>query len=453
MKSTFSLILLLPGLVLLLAGASCGKSTTHGSEKAELAQPAEGEAHQDHPSHAAGNGLEAEQSPDTSDLDRPVEELFTLTCEHEKKTFECDECRYEVGVARAPASLFAGGLLKTEKAGRRRVEFPLRLTGEVQFDERRVAHLSTPADGVVRQTHVALGERVKRGQVLIEIESVAVGEAEGAYLEAQAIIRLARRNHQRVVELRAEGIAAERELLQAQQEFEAAEIRVAATQGVLTRLGMSADDLKTLSHASTRGRLALHAPADGVVLFLHSVPGEMAKTGDALATIGETSMLWVWCDLYERDLSRLSRTQLARNLRAAVSVKAYPGEEFTGTVDLVSPAMEEESRTVRLRVRVSNPGGRLLAGMFADVKVFLPGDEKALALPKSAVLEDEGRSFVFVHHHDDYYVRRPVTAGRAWGDRVEVVRGLRGGEIVVADGAFLLKSDVLRSKMGAGCAD
>jgi cobalt-zinc-cadmium efflux system membrane fusion protein len=428
------MVLLLAGLALIPAAASCGRSSAEA------------------PANAAP-ALQAEVSPDTSDLDRPVEELFTVTCEHEMKMFECEECRYEVGVTRAPAALFAGGLLKAEKAQRHRVEFPLRLTGEVQFDQRRVAQLSTPADGVVLEVHAALGERVKRGKVLIEMESAAVGEAESAYLEAQAVQRLARRNHQRVAELRAEGIAAEKELLQAQQELEAAEIRAAASQGVLKRFGMAAADVMALSHSSTRGRLVLRAPADGVVLSLHAVPGERADTGEALATIGDTSTLWVWCDVYERDLARIGRTQLARTLSATVAVKAYPGEEFPGTVDLISPAMEEASRTVRLRVRVGNPRGRLLAGMFADVSVFLPGEEQALALPRSAVLDDEGRSFVFVHHHGDYYVRRPVSAGRAWGDRVEIVRGLRGGERVVADGSFLMKSDVLRSKMGAGCAD
>ena len=78
----------------------------------------------------------------------------------------------------------------------------------------------------------------------------------------------------------------------------------------------------------------------------------------------------------------------------------------------------------------------------------------ALAVPRAALLEDEGRSFVFVHHHGDYYVRRPVDdRARAWGGWVEIKKGLAGGETVVAEGAFLLKSDVLRSKMGAGCAD
>jgi cobalt-zinc-cadmium efflux system membrane fusion protein len=91
--------------------------------------------------------------------------------------------------------------------------------------------------------------------------------------------------------------------------------------------------------------------------------------------------------------------------------------------------------------------------MFASVALFLPGSDEVRAVPAAALLEDEGRSFVFVHHQGDYFVRRPVTAGRSWDGWVEIVAGLEASQTVVAEGAFLLKSDVLRSKMGAGCAD
>jgi cobalt-zinc-cadmium efflux system membrane fusion protein len=74
-------------------------------------------------------------------------------------------------------------------------------------------------------------------------------------------------------------------------------------------------------------------------------------------------------------------------------------------------------------------------------------------VPRAAVLTDEGRSFVFVHHHGEFFVRRPVETGRSSVDWVEVKQGLAGGEVLASAGAFLLKSDVLRSKMGAGCAD
>jgi cobalt-zinc-cadmium efflux system membrane fusion protein len=192
---------------------------------------------------------------------------------------------------------------------------------------------------------------------------------------------------------------------------------------------------------------------DGLVLTLHAVPGETAKTDQSLVTVGDNSTVWVWADLYDRDLPSVARGQAARRLEASVSVKAYPDEEFAGTVDLVTQAMEESSRTVKVRIEVNNKDGRLLSGMFANVKLFLPGTDEALTVPRNSVLEDEGRSFVFVRHLGDYYVRRPVTLGRTWGGWVEVTKGLQQGQDAVAEGAFLMKSDVLRSKMGAGCAD
>jgi len=106
------------------------------------------------------------------------------------------------------------------------------------------------------------------------------------------------------------------------------------------------------------------------------------------------------------------------------------------------------------RVVVPNPEGLLRPGMFARVDLLLPdGAGEAVALPEEAVLEDEGRTFVFVRATPELFARRPVVPGRAAGGWLEIAGGLRGGETVVARGAFLLKSDVLRAKMGAGCAD
>jgi len=90
--------------------------------------------------------------------------------------------------------------------------------------------------------------------------------------------------------------------------------------------------------------------------------------------------------------------------------------------------------------------------MFAEVRLAIAMGRAFPAVPASAVLADEGRDFVFVRHTDDYFVRRPLTKGRAAGGYVEVLEGLQTGQIVAISGAFLLKSDVLRSKMGAGCA-
>ncbi|MBK9090699.1 MAG: efflux RND transporter periplasmic adaptor subunit [Holophagales bacterium] len=425
-----------------IAGPSCGKASP-----APATAVVEDEGGVD-----VGHAARAEPT-ELSDLDRPVEELVTLTCEHEKKTFECDECRYETGFVRAPASLVEGGLVTTVKAERRTVAVPVTLTGEVRFDERRVGHVSSQVEGIVKKAHVTLGDEVRKGQPLVEIESVAVGEAQAAWLEARSLLTLARRNFERLSELRKENISSEKESLQARQELEAAEIRAENALGRLTRLGASAADARALTSATAGGRVVLRSPMDGLVLTLHAVPGETARTDQPLVTVGDNSTVWVWADLYDRDLPSVARGQAARRLEASVSVKAYPDEKFAGTVDLVTQAMEESSRTVKVRIEVDNEDGRLLSGMFANVELFLPGADQALAVPRNAVLEDEGRSFAFVHHRGDTYVRRPVTLGRVWAGWVEVTKGLQQGQDVVAEGAFLMKSDVLRSKMGAGCAD
>jgi cobalt-zinc-cadmium efflux system membrane fusion protein len=386
-----------------------------------------------------------------SDLDQPVADLFARTCEHHMKTFACDQCRYEIGVVKAPKALFDEGLLKTVQPKRERVAEPLLLTGEVRFDERRVTHVGVPAQGVVRKVHVMLGDRVRKGDPLVEVDSVAVGDAEGGYLEAKATLRLAQSNFERQNQLRKDSISAEKDYLQAKQELEAAQIRVDAFAGKLSRMGSTAGAGKGAGMA--RGRLVLRAPVNGTVLTMHAVAGEFAKSEESLVTIGDNSTVWVWADLYERDIAKVMRAQSTHRLAASVSVRAYPSEDFAGTVDFVSPAMDEASRTVKMRIEVPNADKRLLSGMFASVKVFLPGADETTALPRTAVLEDEGRSFVFIRDHDDYYIRRPVKLGRVWAGRAEITAGLAGGETVVADGAFLMKSDVLRSKMGAGCAD
>lgn len=394
-----------------------------------------------------------EEAAEVSDLDRPVEELFAADCEHQVKTFACDECRYEVGVVRVPASLVEGGLVTTVRAEPRAVDVAVPLTGEVRFDERRVGHVSPLVEGVVSAVHVALGDRVRRGQALAVLECAAVGEAQAEHLAAQGMLDLARRNLERVAGLRREAIASEKEFLLAQQEADAARIRADGARGQLARFGMSEAAVSDLADGKGLGRLVLRAPLDGAVLAMHAVPGEVARTDASLFTVGDHATVWVWADLYESDIATVSRAQAARKLAATVAVKAYPGESFAGTVDLVGPSMDESSRTVKVRVEVPNPDGRLLAGMFADVALHLPGTEAVLAVSPAAVLEDEGREFVFVHHHDDYFVRRPVRTGRAAAGWTEIMSGIDPGQTVMAEGAFLLKSDVLRAKMGAGCAD
>ena len=397
--------------------------------------------------HAHGH---ADDDEEVSDLDRPVAELFADVCEHDIPTYTCDECRYEVGVVKVPERLFDAGLVRTAKAERRFVGEPLDLTGEVEFDERRIAHVSSLVDGIIQKVHVSLGDTVRRGQALLELASIAAGDAEAEYLEADGLLRLAKQSMARVSALKEEAVASDKEALAAAQALEAAQIRRDAALGRMKRLGMRPGAKP--DKAAGSGRLILRAPVDGTVLDMHAVKGEVAHPESPVVTIGDNSVMWVWADLYENQIARASATTDAAK-PAEVRVKAFPDRVFDGTLDFVSPAMNKRSRTVKARISVPNPDGLLPAGMFADVRLGAGGGREAITVPSAAVSTDEGRSFVFVRQKEDYYVRRPVTAGVTFNGITEITEGLKEGETVAADGSFLLKSDVLRSKMGAGCAD
>jgi cobalt-zinc-cadmium efflux system membrane fusion protein len=393
--------------------------------------------------HEAGHAQHAHGK--TSDLDQPVAELFQASCEHGIKTYECDECRYEVGVVRVPEKVVHEGLVKVVEAAERTAQDTLTLTGEVQLNETRVVHVSSRAPGIIRKVFVQPGQTVEKGARLLQIDSSLVGDAQGEYLEARAAEELAQKNLKRLTALRAENITSDKALQAAQQEHEIARIRTQVAQTRLGRLGAGA--------SAGGGRINIRAPRSGTVIEMHAVVGETAEPDQPVMVVGEIGALWVVADLYESDLATVLEETKRGDVPAIVLVKAFASREFPGKVSLVSSVMDPRSRTVKLRVDVDNPDSLLRPGMFARVELLLSGSGKVLALPRAAVLEDEGRSFIFQQHDGDYFVRRPVTVGRRWGDWIEIRNGVSAGKRVVADGSFLLKSDVLRSKMGAGCAD
>jgi len=437
-------------LAIALALTACSEEPPARSPAAEA-----GAAHAEGGGHEHGEHEHGDAPADRSDLDQPIDVLLARVCEHGRKAFDCDECRYEVGVARVPKAMIDDGLVKVAVAARRKLEAPLALTGEIKFDERHVAHVAPSMEARIRSVRASLGQRVRPGEALVVLESVGLGEAQSQYLEARGTLELARKTAERADGLRAEGISSEKEWLEARQQRDAAEIRTKAAAEKLLRLGLTAPEVEGLAAKAgpgAAGTFVLRAPAGGIVLEMHAVPGELVRPDESILTVGDLSDLWIWADLYEDQLGRVLEHQ-GKALKAGISVKAFPGVVFPGSVDFVAPTMDEKTRTVKVRIGVKNPDGKLRAGMFAAVQLYLPGEREGLAVPRGAVLSDEGRSFVFVKLEGDDFMRRPVETGRSGLDWIEITKGLDEGRVVASEGAFLLKSDVLRSKMGAGCAD
>ncbi len=235
-----------------------------------------------------------------------------------------------------------------------------------------------------------------------------------------------------------------------------AEARLSAAEQRLHLFGIDDEAIKAIPQMKDNGRFAcleVKAPRAGTVIARQAAENQFVEPSHRLYSIADTSNLWVWCDLYERDLGPLhQRLAKGNKPQAQIKVTAF-AETFPGQVDLLDSAVNETTRTIKLRVQVKNEAGKLRPGMFAAVDVPLAEGKKAALVPRQAILSDEGRTFVFVHWKEDLWMRRDVTVGRPQGERVEIVGGLSVGEKVVASGGFLFKSDILRAKMGAGCAD
>ncbi len=409
---------------------------------------------------ATACGEPCPQDGDSAGAPLSLEAVLAQKCEHEIPAYQCDLCRYEVGVVKVPAALLSGPrpLVRIARVAKGAPADTLVLTGVVALNENTAVHVSSRVRGVIAKVSIDLGAEAAEGVELFAVASAEIGQAFVAWTKSRALLALARKTVEREESLFARGVSPEHALIAARTELEREQAAVAAEAHALAVLGVfleaagAADPLS--APPPLPPRVIVRAPLAGTVLNKHAVPGELVEPGESVMLIADLRTVWVWADVYERDLEgMLALAAGGRGAGVTVTVEAFPGRAFQGACDYVAAIMDETTRTVKARISVANPERLLRPGMFCRVEAPIPARGDTLAAPAEAVLEDDGAAFVFVRLKDDYYVRRPVVKGRALGGKVEILQGVEAGTEVVAGGAFLLKSDVLREKMGAGCAD
>lgn len=409
------------------------------------------------PAQIAPENMHAEEGhehqTERSDLDRLVDEMWAARCEHDLPQYQCDECRYEIGMVKLDASLMGdNGLVRTGYPAKRQGRHEERsLPGEVLLDETRTVHVASPLTGLITRGFTTAGVRVEAGAPLFEVDSPEVAEAKAGFLKAAAGLDLARKAAEREALLFSRKITSQVEVQEAEAKRTEAETEIAAARGRLLRLGLTKGEIEGISArngaAALNGLVVVRASRAGTVIEGHAAPGEHAETGKELLTISGLDKVWVMADLKESDLFAVSNAP-----GGEAKVDAL-GRSFSGKLDTIAGRMSEETRTAKARFSIDNPEGLLKPGMFVSVRLLLPAEGESLTVPKVAVLADEGRTFVFTHKEGDFWVRRPVTLGARFDGMVEIISGITVEQRIITDGSFLLKSDVLRGKMGAGCAD
>ncbi|MEZ6163727.1 MAG: efflux RND transporter periplasmic adaptor subunit [Phycisphaerales bacterium] len=385
----------------------------------------------------------------------------SLFChEHGVDEIECGICQPQLaGTLEAGESLLvrmpsarsaelAG--LTLEQPNRGDASASISLLGEVRYNGNRLAKLTPLAPGVITDIRVDVGDQVEEGQILAVINSVAVAQAKSAYLSKIAEVEARTTVFEREQKLVNENIAARRDFQDAQAALKLAELEVRRTHQQLINLGFTESEVADIAaEQSSSSDLYVRAPFAGSVVERTAVLGEAADSEGSLFEIADLSTMWI-----ELAVPEEQAFQIERGGEIVASVRALPELEIPGQITWISPRIDERTRMVRARATVQNDRGILRHGMFTEVSAMIGGTSNSLLVPGEAVHEIDGTSFVFVRQEPDLFAVRRVDVGpRTASGTIAILAGLTETESVVTGGSFTMKTEFLKSRLGAGCVD
>jgi cobalt-zinc-cadmium efflux system membrane fusion protein len=316
----------------------------------------------------------------------------------------------------------------------------IQVTATIRPDQDRLARVAPRIEGRIIAAPAKLGDRVRGGQLLATLDSVDVGEAHAAWVQAQAELRVASADFQRAEQLNADEIIPRKDFLRAQSDRDKAASALRAATGKLRLLGGNPG----VGGTSVSG-FAVTAPFAGTVIEKKVTLGELGSPSEPMFTIADLSRVWIQADLPE---AALAKVRMGAN--AKVTVPAYPGETFSGRVSHIGAMLDKETRTIAARIEVSNADGRLKPEMFATATIEAGGDKRdVISLPDAAIVLLEGQPTIFVYEQGAYEARQ-VEPGERVGGRTVLKSGIKAGDQVVTSGAYALKARKLKSQLGHG---
>ena len=325
------------------------------------------------------------------------------------------------------------------------VAWSVEVPAEIKLDPDRTAHVSPIVEGRIEEVAVSIGDRVEARDVLVRMKSVALGETRAALAESRASLREAESHFERQRQLQQEGIGAQRNLDEARAELERAQARI---QGLNSRA-------RVYDSAGSGASTAIRSPIAGEVIERHATVGEVVDPGTVLFVIADLSRVWVMGQVFAQDVAAAREGS-----RAALTLRSDPGREFVGVLDYVAPALDEHTRTLTVRMIMSNEpesAGEprpLRPGLFGTLMLERPTRDSSsgASITADAVQELNGAPHVFVPLGSAEFKAVPVRVGREARGRVSLEAGLEVGDAYVSRGAFILRSELERGALGHGHA-
>ena len=349
----------------------------------------------------------------------------------------------EEGVVQIGKEALARNGIRIGKADGGRLGGGVEAPAEVTLLPDKVAHVTILVPGRLTNVKASLGDKVKRGDVLAVVESVELSEAQSAVTQTQAAVDVAKKNFDRQKELQTAGIGARRNYDEAEASLRRAEADMAA----------AAQRTRVYGGSSSGASVTVRAPIDGEVVDRHATVGEVVDPEEPLFVVADLSKVAIAGRVYEKDIATAQSGAAAR-----LTLQAYPGKQWDGVLDYVSPRLDEKTRAITVRMTLDNTEKELKPGLFGSLTLLAKAGEAPHAIvPADAVQRMKDGDAVFIPDGPESaegqkFKLVPVAVGTKKNGQVEILSGLAPGDAVVVASAFVIKSELLRGELGEGHA-
>lgn len=318
-------------------------------------------------------------------------------------------------------------MIQTDTVGFCNIDNQLTLSGEVSYNENNVIKVFPRSSGQVLETHITLGDKVHKGQVLAIIRSADVAGNYSDLNSADADVAIAKRQMETTESLYKSGISSEREYTEAKQNYQKA---LASKNKINSMIAINGG-----GKAAANGQYALTAPIDGYVVEKKINAGDFIRpdNADNLFTISDLKNVWVYANVYESDISKVKEGN-----EVTVIPMAYPDKDFSGKIDKISQVLDPQSKAMRVRVVLNNSDMLLKPDMFARVIVNSVEGAKSNCVPASAIISQEGKNYIVVYNNDSDLKVAEVDVNKTVGNKTYLNGGItRGQKIVVKNQLFI----------------
>ncbi|MDF2565661.1 MAG: efflux transporter, family, subunit [Massilibacillus sp.] len=299
----------------------------------------------------------------------------------------------------------------------------IKTTGKIAMNESGRTYITSRVEGRIDQLYVSAdGETIGQGQAIASVYSPTYIAAQEEYLLAAQSVEKLKGAGKDVVQINNRLLEAARRKLQL--------------------LGVSDEAVSQLEQTGqANDHMTIYAQFGGTVLEKLLLPGAYIMPGEKLYSLSDLSTVWMYADIYEKDLAGVQVGQ-----PVTVTSGAYPGEVFNGQVTFINPIVDDSSRTVKVRVAMGNPGGRLKPNLFVNAAISVPLGEK-LVVPESSLIDTGDRKVVYVVQGEDTFVKRDVVIGQEADGYIQILSGLAPSDVVVTAATFLIDS---QTQLGSG---